>query len=415
MTSRQSPFALDRAVARAAELFGRSPHPGVAQLWRKAADSAAPESERRAALRLLGALAGEPLVGPRIVHLDVVGACNSNCVYCRDHSPYVRGREAWRGKEMPFELAARLIDEAVELGAELLPIVGAGENLLHTRFFDLIARLKATPALFEIYTNGLAWTERHIAALADAPRAKAFFSLSAATPETWAAFRPEQPPERFDQIEATIARLLARRGPGLRVGVTHVLNRRNVREVLPMIRRAIELGVDEVQYKLTEINDAARPLQLGPAETASIRLELREARRLAALAGVEIHDNIEFQLERLDVDSGLYAKGLYNEIPCFAGFEMIRLRRDGAISFCCGLKFFGNARDFTLAEHWASEPMRAARRAALRFPQGANCVLPDGGRLRDEQCEYCYNYLFNSADARRLAESGGLALLSEPR
>jgi len=316
---------------------------------------------------------------------------------------------------MPFELAARLIREAGELGAELLPIVGAGETLRHSHFAELLGLLKRQPAIFDIYTNGLDWTDETIALFADAPNARVFFSLSAATPQTWAAFRPEMAPAHYSRIEAVIAGLVARRPPGLRVGVAHVLNRINVREMLPMIRRAIELGVDEVQYKLTEINDAARPLRLGPAELNSLRLELREARRLAAAAGVDIHDNLEFQLDHVDPETGLYAKGLYDRIPCFAGLEMVRVRRDGAIGFCCGLKFFGDAGSTTLAEHWLSEPLQAARRAALALPSGANCRLPDGGWLRDEQCDYCYNYLLNECCARRAREFGALPSLPEHR
>jgi MoaA/NifB/PqqE/SkfB family radical SAM enzyme len=417
MTPARPLFDLDAAAAAAAAALPArvTASPGPARLLARAADAGAPPTARRAALRLLGAVAGEAFVGPRLVQLDVVGVCGANCVYCRDHSPYVTDREPWRAREMPFELAARLIREAGELGAELLPIVGAGETLRHSRFAELLELLKRQPAIFDIYTNGLDWTDRTVARFADAPNARVFFSLSAATPAMWAAFRPELAPEHFGRIEGVIARLVARRPPGLRVGVTHVLNRVNVREVLPMIRRAIELGVDEVQYKLTEINDAARPLKLGAAELHSIGLEMREARRLAGDAGVEIHDNIEWQLAHVDPETGLYAKGVYERTPCFAGFEMIRVRRDGAASFCCGLKFFGNLRDETLADHWLSEPMRAARRAALAMPHGGNCRLPDGGRLRDEQCDYCYNYGLNDACAREAREFGVLPFLLGPR
>jgi molybdenum cofactor biosynthesis enzyme MoaA len=408
---------LTRAAARAAEKLAdlARREDAVRRLLARAADASVPAEERRADLRLLGALAGEAFVGPRIVHLDLVGTCTSNCVYCRDHSPYVRDREPWRTMEMPYELVARLIDEAEELDAELIPLVGAGENLLHTRFADIIALLKRRPLAFEIYTNGLGWTDETIAQFVDATRAKITFSLSAADAKTWAAFRPEMSPALFECIEQTIARIVRRRRRGLRVGVVHVLNKRNARDVLPMIRRAIELGVDEVQYKLTEMNEAAQPLRLDAAEIASIALEVKEARRLAALAGVDIHDNIEAQLARVDPATGLYTPGLYDQIPCFAGFEMVRVRRDGGLSFCCGLKFFANAADTPLAAHWFSDGMQAARQAAVAMPRGANYRLPDGSALRDEQCDYCYNYILNDAYARHARAAGVWHLFVESR
>ena len=39
--------------------------------------------------------------------------------------------------------------------------------------------------------------------------------------------------------------------------------------------------------------------------------------------------------------------------------------------------------------------MREARCTAVDFPKGANMKIPDGGMLRDEQCDYCYNYILN--------------------
>lgn len=405
-------FDLERALVRANERLAQKypDHPGVAALSARAHDADRPLGQRKAALRLLGALLGETLAGPQIVHLDIVGACNANCVYCRDHSPYVRDREPWRNREMPYELAARLIDEAVELGAEKIPVVGAGENLLHSRFADLVDRLKSRPIEWEVYTNGLLWDDAMIDRFADAARAMITFSLSGATPQTWAAFRPEMSPRLFTQIENTIRKLVERRQPGLKIGIVHVLNKRNVREVLPMIRQAIELGVDEIEYKLTELNQAARPLRPDENELESIRQELRKAHELASQNGVDIHDNIDYQLAHIDLETGLYTKGLYDRIPCHVGYEMIRVRRDGLISFCCGLKFFGNAHETALHEHWRSDTMRRCREAALHMPHGDNQRLPDGGMLRDRQCDFCYNYILNFA-SRRLAQETGVTPL----
>lgn len=407
---------LDQAAAQAARaLEALSADPAVRALLAAAADRAHPAGERRGNLRLLGALAGEAFIGPRIVQLDIIGICNLNCIYCRDHSPYREDREPWRIQEMPVTLVKRLIDEAVELEAELLPLVGAGENTLHTRFAEIIAHVKSKPLAFEIYTNGLFWTDEIFSLLAEAPRAKITFSISAATPETWASFRPEMSPRLYEQLEETITRLTARRPAGPRVGIVHVLNKQNFHELLPMIDRAIALGVAEVQYKLTEINRASRPLRLEPPELTSIALEIREARRRAALAGVEIHDNLEFQLDHVDAATGRYTPGLYDRTPCFAGLEMVRVRRDGAYSFCCGLKFFGNAHRMRLAEHWCSEALRRARRAALALPRGDNLALPGGGMLRDEQCDYCYNYILNEAYRRQAQQAGIEQRLTERR
>ncbi|HPM76609.1 MAG TPA: hypothetical protein PK961_05915, partial [bacterium] len=62
-----------RALSRAEELIARRfpDHPGAAALLSRARDDGRPSPQRTAALRLLGALVGEPLAGPQIVHLDI--------------------------------------------------------------------------------------------------------------------------------------------------------------------------------------------------------------------------------------------------------------------------------------------------------------------------------------------------------
>ena len=402
-------FDFDRAIERAREaceilFFGDE---AVEALLSELADPATPEPHKKRLLVNLGILAGEPFIGPQIVMLDLVGRCNLNCTFCRDHSPYLKHkREAWRDMEMDYALAVRLIDEAVRGGASLIPLLGAGEPLLYSRFDDIVQQIKPLPVDFEIFTNGLLLNRDKAQRLADASRGRVHFSISAATEDTYRKFRPFTREGQLSRVEENIATLASLRKPGLRIGTVQVLNPFNYRELLPMIDQAVRLGVDEVEYKICEVEDFSQNLRFSPEQFEQIRQELRHAEELAAVGGVEIHDNIYLQLERLSPQTGTFTEDPFDTIGCHLGFELVRIRRDGEVSFCCALKFIDNVRDQSLQSYWRGEPMQRARIAARDFPKGTNTLIAPKHLLRDAQCRSCFNYILNFHSQEEMRKLG---------
>jgi MoaA/NifB/PqqE/SkfB family radical SAM enzyme len=393
-------FDLGEHIRRAIEICDEK-MPDSAAWQRARAELLSTQSTERRQKRLLtlcGAEAGQALIGPQMVLADITGRCNASCVFCRDHSPRVTDREPWRNMEMPPELLFRLIDEAEELGCEKMPILAAGEPTLYSRFNEVIERLSQSPMTFEVFTNGLVMKKGALDLLAKAKNGVVYFSVSAATNATFLTQRPGMKGDLLKQIEDNIKALVLARAPGEstpRVILVNVIGSGNFREVIPMMEMAIGLGADEVQYKLTEISDINRDLILRSEQLHCLQLEMRHVKNLAGAEGVDVQDNFDHQLKLLNPQSGDYSEGLFDKIPCRVGYEFVRVRRDGAISFCCGLKFIHNLNEMSLADHWHSSVMRKARRTAVDFPHGANMEIPDGGRLRDEQCDYCYNYILN--------------------
>ena len=374
-----------------------------------------PVARKKRVLVCLGVLTGEVFIGPQTLHLDIVGVCNINCIYCRDHSPWVTEREKWREMEMPFDLIERLIDEGVKMGASCVPFLGAGEPFMHSRYFDIIKKVKSTPLEFEVFTNGLLFDDAAIELFHDAKAGRLHFSISAANNEVYKKYRPNLGGEPYTKIEKTIEKLVKARKSGLRLIVVHVLNSLNFHQVIPMMERAVALGVDEVQYKLTEMGDFNRSLLLTPEMLHSIELELKHAKHLAGKAGVDLHDNIDFQLEQVSAQTGNYAEGLFDKIGCHIGWDLVRIRRDGEISFCCALKFMDRIDKKSLSEYWHGELMTKARIAARGFPVGKNLEYAPGQKLRDKQCDYCYNYISNIHSHKELGDLGLISPVDKNR
>ena len=363
----------------------------------------------------LGILAGQAFIGPQVLHLDIVGVCNLNCIYCRDHSPWRTDRETWREMEMPFDLISGLVDEGVELGTSVIPLLGAGEPLMHSRFADIVVKIKSVDLGFEIFTNGVLFEKPLLDLFLDARRARLHFSISAADDETYRKFRPGVPGELLPRIERNIRYLTEHRQPGLKVIVVHVLNKVNSSQTIPMMEKAIEMGVDEVQYKLTEYQPYTREIQLSDEEIHSIADELQYVKRIAHEAGVQIHDNIDIQLQKVNADSGNYAEKVFDDLGCHIGWDLVRVRRDGEVSFCCALKFLDHLKNTMLTDYWYGEKLQAARLAARGFPVGKNLEIPEGQKLFDHQCDYCYNYIFNFHSRDELAELKLLELVDTMR
>jgi MoaA/NifB/PqqE/SkfB family radical SAM enzyme len=374
-------------------------------------DPSVPARRKKRLLTLLGPAVGEALIGPQMVLLDITGRCNANCVFCRDHSPRIDDREAWRDMEMNPEFIFRLIGEIEELGGEKIPILAAGEPTLHAHFPEIVKRLNASPMAWEVFTNGIVLKDAVLDLLSRAGNCRIYFSVSAARNETFVAQRPGMKGDLLGRVEENIRMLArARSAKKPRIAIVNVVNSGNFREVIPMMEKAIELGVDEVQYKLTEISEISRDMNLRPEQLKCLELEMRHAKNLAGAAGIDVQDNIDVQLAWVNPVNGNYTEGMYDRIPCRVGYEFARVRRDGMASFCCGLKFFCNLTEMSLKEHWQGPAMRDARRAAMDFPKGANLRIPDGGMLRDEQCEYCYNYILNvhaQREWKEIAEDNG--------
>lgn len=81
---------------------------------------------------------------PRLseIELELVGLCNATCGYCD-----------WQRKEksaksiMPSEIALRVLEEADELGVNILRFHGVGESTLHPKIVDILAAGRKYPRI----------------------------------------------------------------------------------------------------------------------------------------------------------------------------------------------------------------------------------------------------------------------------
>ncbi|NLF30410.1 MAG: radical SAM protein [Planctomycetes bacterium] len=83
------------------------------------------------------------------LRLETNRTCNLRCRYCYALS----GRRLER--EMAFDTLADVIDQAADLGARSIVVIGGGEPTLHPRFRDLVARIDERGMVPVVFTNGM--------------------------------------------------------------------------------------------------------------------------------------------------------------------------------------------------------------------------------------------------------------------
>ncbi|MFQ5474370.1 MAG: radical SAM/SPASM domain-containing protein [Candidatus Nanoarchaeia archaeon] len=96
---------------------------------------------------------------------ETSNVCNLNCPYCyRDE--YSK-KHVVLNNELSIEQRKKLIDEAKQLGCKTIKIVGAGEPLIDSLFFEQIEYISKSGIIPLIFTNGIALTEEKAKKLYD--------------------------------------------------------------------------------------------------------------------------------------------------------------------------------------------------------------------------------------------------------
>ena len=356
-------------------------------------------------LRLLGVLTGGVFRGPATFHLDVANACNVNCAYCWFHSPGSKNRAdadsfdaAWRSEMVGWDTFTKIVDDLDRIdGREDVLLSGKGEPLLHPRCLDMVAYVKQRGLGLTLFSNGILVREDARQALVEHGCDLLYVSLSSATPEVYEALHPGHPGvEELGEVRANVKALteLKRQRDRLtpRVMMVDVLNCENAHEALAFYEQARDLGAEHVRFQLIHVQDYNAHLQLRPEQVAGLREQIAEAQRRADDGGPTIVDNIHYQLETLDPETGRWGHNRTPDAGCYVGWTFSRTWTNGDVSFCCSPKVVDNVHEKSFADIWAGERYRGFRNAAKDLAKHGEMTFHNGAKLLGDHCQGCPNY-----------------------
>ena len=119
-------------------------------------------------LHLMSIDRGEPLIGPKTLHIDLTNGCNTNCITCWDHSPLLTEARtaAWKRQRVDAAEAIAIVDDVMTLGGLSAVIVsGMGEPFTHPEVYEILAALKERMLHVTVITNLIPADAKKIVAL----------------------------------------------------------------------------------------------------------------------------------------------------------------------------------------------------------------------------------------------------------
>jgi MoaA/NifB/PqqE/SkfB family radical SAM enzyme len=309
--------------------------------------------------------AGEA-VGPWTIEIYPTLACNLSCGFC--DTTIRRGRPPG---ELPANEQIRRVEEAADLGARRIMVLGGGEPLLAPHTPELLRQAKARGLWGALTTNGTLLSPAVLDLLVEIGWDEVQVSVDGASPRTHDRLRGRD--GAFARTVAAICALRARReAAGARapvVALHTVLVRENVDELAAIVRLAAALGAERVELDaLVAYRPEQARHQLGPAERDRLPQRLREG--LAESARLGIATTYARLLDPQATERGAHlpkaaaAAGLAGA-PCLKPWHHLVIAADGRIAPCCVRAGEGEPVTGSLADLWAQSPYLRQLRATL--------------------------------------------------
>lgn len=304
----------------------------------------------------------EPSHGPHRLLLEPTTGCNHKCVMCWDHSPRLaKQTPAWH---MPFDRVAALLRDMAAMGTEEVWLAGRGEPLVHPRAKDILKLIGDLGLRSIITTNAGVLTEDLADRLCEWSLQQLSISIDSGTPETYAKVHGGAPEDRA-RILKLIERLSQRTEGKPRLLVSMVLSQANFRELLDLVRDAIDHGATGVVIGgMRPVPFESADLALSEEDWAQVRRDLERAREMTHAAGVDLAaDNIR-PAEKPRSQSWPYA-----DMACFIGHRFTVIDVHGDVHGCCTCQNrLGSLEEAPFREIWHSQPYRSFRKVLREMP-----------------------------------------------
>jgi MoaA/NifB/PqqE/SkfB family radical SAM enzyme len=290
------------------------------------------------------------------VYVELTVKCNLRCHFCDNEM-----RNLYR--DMPSERFRAIVDQ-LKPGTRL-GLHGLGEPTLHRELVPLVRHAKDRGLYVYFNTNHTVTTDAQMAGLIDAGLDEMRISVSAGTPEGFAAYRGK---DLFDALVDRTRRMVALRGERRRplLRLIFVLTKASRGDFARVVALADELGVDELQVQ-THLDWGKPPGPDEPPGGLGLTVAEVEAMRPAVLAAARSAARVQVVLPF--PEAGPIAEGAAPG-RCQWPFNATWITADGAVTPCCNLHDprqinFGDAFRDSLETIWlgpAYEEFRARYR-----------------------------------------------------
>jgi MoaA/NifB/PqqE/SkfB family radical SAM enzyme len=310
---------------------------------------------------------------PTSVFMEITSECFMRCQMC----------DMWQNQDDPKALSTEdkqsLLQELRHwLGPFRLNLTGGEPFMKRKQLFTLTRYCSDHAIMTSTNTAALAITDRIADEVLDSGLTELLISLDSLTRETHDTLRGR--PGTFDRIMQVI-RYLNQKPRQLRLGTRAIINRHNLKELIPMVTWAEEVGLDSVGFHPLESKAAFGahvPFEdswyehddLWPRDTGLLQEVLDE---LIALK--EQGKPIDTAADHLRQIKQYYTapNSIGVERNCFTGVKNLIISSQGEVRLCFIMPPIGNVRHRPIRDLWTSH--EAAERRAIIKSCTQNCSV----------------------------------------
>ena len=279
--------------------------------------------------RLAGMAEGKVLCGPGTVHIDITNGCNTNCITCWDHSPFLNEARptAWKRQRLDLATFEVLLKDLTSLGGlQAIILSGMGEPFTHPDVYLMIAAVKREGLHLTIITNLIAADGARILELGVD---SLLIGIQGASEASYLAFHPSFGPAEWERLHEMLE---AFKKAGRHFKHVQVICETNAHELLDMVRLAQRYAAAQVNFKLASLREGTETCAITPSQRSFLCDTLvPEAIEVAHALGVATN----LEVLRLQLGAGDGDTAPIEAVGCFMGYEYSRVLVDGTVLYCC--------------------------------------------------------------------------------
>jgi len=312
------------------------------------------------------------------------------------HNPLIHHQQEFLDRKFDYDMFKSIINDAAELKVDGIILQGDGEPLLYNRFFDMLRYARSKDMGIMFFTNGSLIGEMEAKEIVELGIREIYCSFPAGNAETYKNVTTSMSGEIFNRIVRNLKRLIQikreRKRQNPKLIMTHVIHALNHHELIEMAKLDVEIGTDAARFYLIRLDDNNKHLKLSEKELEVIKEDLPIAARIFKENNIDFVDNIKFQLNHYDNNTGAWSKDIFLEEGCLVGWYFCLIPALYDVSMCCHLRTTGYLAKQSFKELWNSREYRRYRIKAKFLKDNKDFTFPNGVKLYDEHCEHCDNH-----------------------
>ena len=313
--------------------------------------------------------------GPDAIQIDLTNRCNSQCLICWDHSPFVKNNIDTKAEDLDFSIAKNLINDSAKLGTREIIFSGGGEPFSYSKVWEMLEFTQRAGLFFRINTNLTLLTKK------DIKRLLSFDKLTSLTISIWGGDMllytklHNRDADSFFKLKNNLKFLNITKSPKLYTRVCAIINNMNYPGIKDLVNLAAETGCSTVEFRVPDVIPGVTDLfLLDKSQLAFVKRDFINIVKDQNSRNCDVKIiNKDIFLRRILSNKACYGEydSFIDKVPCYAGWLFLRLRANGDFNSC--LKShripIGNIYKEDVFSVWNNSLQEEFRDQALRTPK----------------------------------------------